>query len=119
MKPLRKWFALRKEGRKIDSTTKPAALIVKRVWIDRNECTAMTLCESETAGLIEYSKEIGASAVKEHALQRTQHELKSLLEASNVRAMAAFYLETEDGRVPNLDDDEVRQSNRAGNYRWM
>jgi len=113
MRTLLNWIARRKA-----SATASHLLVVKRVWIDKNECTAMTLCESESKGLIEYSKEQGASVVKEHTLRRTQQELKLLLEASNVCAMSAFYLETEDGRVLNLDDDIVQQSIKAGSYRW-
>ena len=119
MRALLNWIALRKASAKTRHHPTDATLIVRRVWVDKNQCTAMTLCESESEGLIEYSEEQGASVVKEHALQRTQQELKLLLEASEVCAMSAFYLETEDGRVINLDHDEVQQAITSGKYRWV
>lgn len=62
---------------------KPGRLYVKRVWIDSNYCTLSTLCEGEAPELID-AQGSDLFVVRESALQRTQEELKQLLEASGV-----------------------------------
>ena len=111
MRALLKWIAQRRRPTR-------SVLVVKRVWIDKNECLAHSLCVSEAEGLIEYSDEESAAVVKEDALQRTQQELMLLLKTSHVCPMSALFLETENGRVLNLDDDEVQRAIEAGTYRW-
>ena len=130
MRTLLNWIARRmRPADKVESTLNIApkaerafaqsVLVVKRVWVDKNECTSKTLCEAESEGLIKNSEEHhGAAVVQEHMLRRTQEELKLLLGTSSVCAMAALYLETADGRVLNLDDDAVQQALKAGTYRW-
>ena len=94
-------------------------LTIKRVWIERFECLAHTLCESEVPGLIEYDESHGVYRVKEEALSHAPSELKQLLEASSVCPMHAFHIETEDGYTFNVQNNEmVRAAIKAGRYSW-
>jgi ferredoxin len=89
------------------------------VWIEKSECTGHTLCVPEAPGLIEYDAASDVSVIKEGAFQRTQPELKALLEASEVCPMDAFYVETDDGSVFNASrNDNVRRAIREGRYTW-
>ena len=91
-------------------------LIVKRIWIEKAECTASTLCEPEAPGLIESDE--NTLWVKEAVLQHTQRELELLFDAAGVCPVAAFYLETHDGHVFNVEDDFVQEAVSKGDYRW-
>ena len=91
-------------------------LIVKRIWIEQTQCTASTLCEPEAPGLIEAGEE--TVEIREALLQRTQRELELLFGAAGVCPVAAFYLETQEGRVFNVEDDFVQQAVSTGDYRW-
>ena len=94
-------------------------LVVKRIWIERSECTGCGLCVPEAAGLVEYNPLGDSSIVKMDRLTYAHQQLKSLLEASMVCPMWAFRLESEDGRVYTLPEDEpVRVALESGNYRW-
>jgi ferredoxin len=94
-------------------------LRVRRVWIEKAECTGHTLCVPEAPGLIEYDADSDVSVVKESALQRTHPELKALLDASEVCPMDAFFVETEDGSVFNVSrNDDIRRAVREGRYTW-
>ena len=94
------------------------ALVVRRVWIEKSECTGHTLCASEAPGLIEYDPSSDVSVVQEHSLERTQENLKLLLEAEAVCPMDAFFVELEDGKVFNLCNELIQTEVRRGNYRW-
>ena len=94
-------------------------LVVKRIWIEKSECTGHGLCIPEADGLIEYNPLGDFSIVKVDRLRYAQQQLASLLEASKVCPMRAFRLESEDGRVYTLPEDEpVRVALESGNYRW-
>ena len=57
--------------------------------------------------------------VKLERLEYSHQELELLLEASKVCPMRAFRLESEDGQVYSLpEDDAVRVALKSGNYRW-
>jgi ferredoxin len=94
-------------------------LKIRRVWIERAECTGHTLCVPEAPGLIEYDRATDASSVKEAGLERTQAELKLLLDASEVCPMRAFFIETDDGSTFNATrNEDIRRAIRAGRYSW-
>jgi ferredoxin len=93
-------------------------LLIRRVWIERGECTSHTLCITETSGLIELDPDGDSAVVKEAALQRTQQELQELLEASFVCPMAAFHIETADGSTFCLGNELLQRAIRQGGYRW-
>jgi hypothetical protein len=94
-------------------------LVIKRVWIEKAECTGHTLCLPEAPGLIAYYASDDVSDVKESGLRHTHQELTLLLEASSVCPMRAFFIETEDGRVYGIPDHpEVREAIRLRSYRW-
>jgi ferredoxin len=95
-----------------------STLVIKRVWIERSECTGHGLCVPEAAGLVEYNPLGDFSIVKLGRLTYAHQQLKTLLEASMVCPMTAFGLESEDGRVYTLPEDEpVRVALKSGNYR--
>ena len=94
-------------------------LIVRRVWIERVECLAHTLCGPEAPGLIEIDESAGASRIREEVLRRTPEELKQLLEATWVCPVSAFYVETDGGDVYIVGEtDWVQRAIRSGNYAW-
>lgn len=93
-------------------------LAIKRVWIERGECTGHTLCVPEAPGLIEYDKKADVSVVLESNLQRTQQELRMLLEASEVCPMSAFFVQLADGRTFEAGSEPIRSAIRQGNYKW-
>jgi ferredoxin len=93
-------------------------LVIRRVWIEKAECTGHTLCVPEAPGLIVNDERSDVSVVQEHSLERTQHNLKLLLEAEAVCPMSAFFIEVENGDVFNLSNDLIQKKIRQGNYRW-
>ena len=128
MRDLSNWIARRSRRaedeqvtRHASSTPEPVSsttiLVVKRGWIEKEDCTWSTLCGARAKGLIGQPED-GAAFVKEDVLQRTHDELKSLLQGGNVCPTSAFYLETADGRVLNFEHSEVQNAMSAGTYRW-
>ena len=96
-----------------------STLVIKRIWIDKAECTGHALCVPEAADQIEFTRAGGDSFARIRLLMYTQPELEMLLKASAVCPMRAFRLETEDGRVHVLPDDKaVRAALESGDYRW-
>ena len=96
-----------------------STLVIKRIWIERSECTGHGLCIPEAADLIDYTPLGDYSFVRAQQLAHTQQELVLLLAASTVCPMSAFRLEAEDGRVYSLPEDEmVRVALKSGDYRW-
>ena len=94
-------------------------LIVRRVWIHKDECLRHTLCEPEAPGLIENDEANSVYRIKEESILQTQSELKQLLEASRVCPMAAFYLETDSGEVLNVKESAwVQKAINSGSYDW-
>jgi len=94
-------------------------LSIRRVWIEKSECTGHRLCVPEAPGLIEYDAASDVSVVKEATLSRTHAELKKILEASEVCPMDAFFIETDDGGVFNVSRNEIiRRAVLEGRYRW-
>jgi ferredoxin len=96
-----------------------STLVVKRIWIERSECTGHTLCVPETPDLIEFNQSGEFSAVKQGSLHFTQQELACFLAASEVCPMRAFRIETEDGLIHCVPDDrKVRDALQQGDFRW-
>jgi len=96
-----------------------SALVVKRIWIERSECTGHTLCIPEAPELIEYDQSGDTSVVKQSSLRHTHQELAQFLAASEVCPMLAFRVETEDGHIHCVPDDRsVREALKQGNFRW-
>jgi len=96
-----------------------STLVIKRIWIDKAECTGHGLCVPEAENLIAYASPFDFSFVRNEALKYTQQELALLLAASEVCPMRAFRVETEDGRIHSVPDDKsVRDALKQGNYRW-
>jgi ferredoxin len=94
-------------------------LRIRRVWIEKAECTGHTLCVPEAPGLIAMDQEHDVAVVQEVALNRTHAELKLLLEASWVCPMDAFFIETDDGSTFNATRNEiVRCAIQEGRYTW-
>ena len=97
----------------------PGRLYVKRVWIDRENCLAHTLCEPEASGLIECDEAGQVYKVREAALQRTPQELKELLEANSVCPMGAFRVLLEDGKTYVIGDEPwIKKAIERGDYEW-
>jgi ferredoxin len=96
-----------------------STLVVKRIWIEKSECTGLTLCVPEAPDLIEFDQSDGISKVKQGSLRFTQQELARFLAASEVCPMNAFRVETEDGRIHRVPDDRlVREALKRGDFRW-
>jgi ferredoxin len=96
-----------------------STLVVKRIWIERSECTGHTLCVPEAPDLIEFNQSGEFSAVKQGLLHFTQQELACFLAASEVCPMRAFRIETEDGLIHCVPDDrKVRDALKQGDFRW-
>jgi hypothetical protein len=94
-------------------------LVVKRIWIEKSECLWHTLCVSEAPDLITARDAGGTPAVLPSALLYTKAGLGRLISASGICPVYAFYLETEDGRILNVQEsDEVQAALRSGEYRW-
>ena len=100
------------------SSSAKNVLVVKRVWIEKPLCGSFTLCETEAEGLIDRTDDNEASEVKVDRLKKTQPELRLLLSAADGCPLSAFYLETADGRVLAVHDDEVQIAVTLGKYRW-
>jgi ferredoxin len=96
-----------------------STLVVKRIWIERSECTGHTLCGPEAPDLIELDQSGDTSTVKQGSLRNSQQELAWLIAASEVCPMRAFRVETEDGRIHCVPDDRaVRDALKQGDFRW-
>ncbi len=93
-------------------------LIVKRVWVERNECLSHTLCIPEAPDEIEYDDAIGSAVVKESSLRKTKEELERLLAAADVCPMNALYLETQNGSIFNVCDEPIQKLIKLGRFRW-
>jgi ferredoxin len=100
-------------------TSPKTPLIIRRVWIEKAECTGHTLCVPEAPDLLQYLDSEDVTTVRQDQLRHTIAELTALISAAEVCPMHAFFIETEDGRVYNIpDDQEVRDAIRLKNYRW-
>jgi ferredoxin len=94
-------------------------LVIKRIWIERSECTGHTLCIPEAPDLIEFDQPGDTTVVKQSSLRHTHQELVQFLAASEVCPMNAFRVETEDGHIHCVPDDRsVRDALKRGDFRW-
>ncbi len=94
-------------------------LVVKRIWIEKSDCLWHTICVAEAPDLITDKDEDGVPAVMQSVLTHSQSELAQLLAVSQFCPVAAFFLETEDGRILNMDENpEILSALKDGSYRW-
>ncbi len=93
-------------------------LVIRRVWIEKADCTGHALCVPEAPRLIAYDQHSAVSVVQQQSLERTQQNLKLLLEAAAVRPMSAFFVEVGNGTVFNVSNELIQRQIRAGQYRW-
>ena len=89
-------------------------LVIRRIWIDKAECTGHGLCVPEAASLLEYSSAFRFSFVRNEALKHTQQELALLLAASEVCpcALSALRPKTDVFIAFQTIDRSAKRSNR-------